>query len=127
MGGGGESILLSHPLLVMLNFCECCHAGEISKYPNVERHFDLLYCDSCARMVFTITDLAHSPPLAKDRLVCNALSRNNCDLVYTKTVDSVERASRLATQTPDILCYSPPRHFCAIVCTKTTIHLSAGG
>ena len=28
-------------------------------------------------------------------------------LVYTKTVDSVERARWLATQTPDILCFSP--------------------
>ena len=30
-------------------------------------------------------------------------------LVYTKTVDSVERGRWLARQTPNILCYLPPR------------------
>ena len=75
------------------------------------------------------------------------------DLAYTKTGDSIEGALWLASQTPNILCYLPPRNsgkncpswhpwqakksskfiFCGIyyltvlVHSTTTIHLSVGG
>ena len=80
---------------------------------------------------------------------------NYHQLVYTKTVDSVDGARWLARQTPDILCYLPPSwatrekmasglhawqvkkssklivcgvyYLTILVYTKTTIHLSVGG
>ena len=47
-------------------------------------------------------------------------------LVYAKIVDSIESARWLATQTPDILCYSPPSNSRGICSRKCHSVIFAG-